>query len=129
MTRSRDGARRARDRLVAYALTLPEAWEDHPWEETVAKVRKRVFVFFGGDAGSEPLMTVKLDAAREEALAIGARPAGYGLGRAGWVSLGCSVAPLGLLEDWIEESYRLIAPKRLAALLDHPGEGPGAPLL
>ena len=39
----------ARSRLIAFALSLPEAVEDQPWEDdTVAKVRKKIFVFFGG---------------------------------------------------------------------------------
>ncbi len=36
-----------RDDLLGFALSLPEAWEDHPWGENVAKVRKKVFAFFG----------------------------------------------------------------------------------
>ena len=28
------------DRLLKLALSYPEAWEDHPWDETVVKVRK-----------------------------------------------------------------------------------------
>ncbi|MEV0179150.1 hypothetical protein AB0I54_07565 [Streptomyces sp. NPDC050625] len=44
-----------------------------------------------------------------------------GLGRAGWVRIplqepGAPAA--GLLCDWVEESYRVIAPKRLIAELD-----------
>ncbi len=34
-------------RLMAHGLSLPEAWEDHPWGETALKVRKKVFVFSG----------------------------------------------------------------------------------
>ena len=39
--------------MVAFALGLPEAWEDHPWGETVVKVAKKVFVFFGSPKSSE----------------------------------------------------------------------------
>ncbi len=108
-----------------YALGLPEAVEEHPWGETVAKVNKKVFVFLGADDGSYPLgVTVKLtdETAHAHALSCpGAEPAGYGLGRSGWVSI--PLEPKGapaaeLLCDWVEESYRTIAPKRLATELD-----------
>lgn len=70
--------------------------------------------------GVDPPVTLKLRDSLDEALDVGAEPAGYGLGRAGWVTIGCSVVPPGLLEDWVEESYRLIAPQRLVALIDEP---------
>jgi predicted DNA-binding protein (MmcQ/YjbR family) len=73
------------DRILAFALSLPGAWEDHPWDETVAKVGKKVFVFMGSD--DEGGMGVKLvdPALHEHALSLrGAEPTGYGLGRAGW---------------------------------------------
>ena len=38
--------------LRAFAFGLPEAWEDHPWGESVAKVGKKVFVFFGTTDGT-----------------------------------------------------------------------------
>ena len=47
------------------------------------------------------------------------KPAGYGLDRGGWVS--CAVpadAPIELITGWIEESYRIVAPKKLVAVLD-----------
>ncbi|MGW3668041.1 MmcQ/YjbR family DNA-binding protein [Streptomyces sp. NPDC005141] len=108
-----------------FALGLPGAAEDFPWGETVAKVNKKVFVFLGLDDGSYPMgITVKLkdEAAHAHALtAPGAEPAGYGLGRAGWVRVPLEEqgAPAAeLLCDWVEESYRVIAPKKLIAELD-----------
>jgi hypothetical protein len=72
------GVDRAREKLLRFALSLPEAYEDHPWDETVAKVRKKVFVFFGG---TPKLMTVKLVESHAHALSVeGVEPTGYGLG-------------------------------------------------
>jgi len=109
-----------RDRLLAFALSLPDAWEDQPWEEdTVAKVRKKIFVFLGGPASTQ--MTVKLVESNAHALSIeGAKPSAYGLGKSGWVTvpLAADGVDLALLCEWIEESYRIVAPKRLVTALD-----------
>jgi predicted DNA-binding protein (MmcQ/YjbR family) len=106
--------------LLDFALSLPEAWEDHPWDETVVKVRRKIFVFLGGER-----LTVKLDEAHGHALSIdGAQPTGYGLGKAGWVTVPHADVPPDVACDWIEESYRLVAPKRLVAALDS-AEGAG----
>jgi predicted DNA-binding protein (MmcQ/YjbR family) len=108
-----------RARLIAFALSLPSAWEDHPWEETVAKVGNgKVFVFFGGPEGV-PCITVKLDESHGHALSLdGAQPTGYGLGRSGWVTIPIAAGSLEVMRDFIEESYRIVAPKRLVAHLD-----------
>jgi hypothetical protein len=48
-------------------------------------------------------------------------PTGYGLARSGWVTASFAPGervPLGILEQWVEESYRAVAPKRLSAQLD-----------
>src|SRR5919108_5596284 len=106
-------------RILAFALSLPGAYEDHPWGETVVKVGKKIFVFLG--TGDEPGMSVKLPDSNAQALMTkGAEPTGYGLGRAGWVSIPLRgrAVPLGVLTDWVEESYRAVAPKRLIAELD-----------
>jgi predicted DNA-binding protein (MmcQ/YjbR family) len=112
-------------RVREFALGLPGATEEFPWGETVAKVDKKVFVFLGLDDGSHPLgITVKLKDEEAHAHALtspGAVPAGYGLGRAGWVRVPLEEqgAPAAeLLCDWVEESYRVIAPKKLLAELD-----------
>ncbi len=113
------------EKVREFALGLPGAVEEFPWGETVAKVNKKVFVFLGVGDGSYPLgVTVKLkdEVAHAHALSSpGAEPAGYGLGKAGWVSVPLEEkgAPAAeLLCDWVEESYRTIAPKRLIAELD-----------
>ncbi|HEX3220671.1 MAG TPA: MmcQ/YjbR family DNA-binding protein, partial [Candidatus Limnocylindria bacterium] len=58
-----------------FAFGLPDAWEDHPWGESVAKVGKKVFVFFGADADDAapdaPVhLSVKLPDSHDEALAL-----------------------------------------------------------
>ncbi|MFJ9373111.1 MmcQ/YjbR family DNA-binding protein [Streptomyces sp. NPDC101455] len=125
-----DNALKKRAKVREFALGLPGAAEEFPWGETVAKVNKKVFVFLGVDDGSHPPgMTVKLtdEAAHAHALTTpGAEPAGYGLGKAGWVHIPLAEqgAPAAeLLCDWVEESYRAIAPKRLIAELDDQGSG------
>ena len=105
---------------------MPGAYEDHPWDEEVAKVGKKIFVFLGGDASPEPAMTVKLCDSHEQALAVpGSAPTGYGLGRAGWVTVPfrATTPPLDVLKDWVEESYRLVATKGLVAELDRQAPG------
>jgi predicted DNA-binding protein (MmcQ/YjbR family) len=111
-----------RDQVREFALSLPGAWEDFPWDESVAKVRRKVFVFFGSEQRpGPPMITIKLAESHGHALAIeGAERTGYGLGRAGWVDVPLEAhgVTLDLLRDWVEESYRIVAPRRLAAELD-----------
>ena len=107
--------------LRDFALGLPEAWEDHPWGESVAKVGKKVFVFFGeGEPSNGARLTVKLPTSNDEALALPfTEPAGYGLDRGSWVDVTAPPdAPPEMLMAWIEESYRAVAPKKLVARLD-----------
>ena len=107
--------------LIAFALSLPEAFEDMPWEgDVVTKVNKKIFVFFGTAATGS--IAVKLPESQDHALTVeGASPTGYGLGRHGWVTVpvkGTGAPSVDVLRDWIEESYRAVAPKRLVARLD-----------
>jgi predicted DNA-binding protein (MmcQ/YjbR family) len=107
------------DQLLDFALGLPDAWEDHPWGEVVVKVRKKIFVFLGMPEGEDPGISVKLTESHEHALSTpGAAPTGYGLGKAGWVSVKIGSLDPGLLMDWVEESYRNVAPKTLVSQLD-----------
>jgi predicted DNA-binding protein (MmcQ/YjbR family) len=109
------------DSLEAFALALPGAFRDTPWDGSpVAKVGKKIFVFFG--SGADPSISVKLPDSADHALSLeGAVPTSYGLGRHGWVTVPVVATPPDLLQDWIEESYRTIAAKRLVAELDARG--------
>ncbi len=115
------------DRLKAFALSLPGAWEDHPWGDTVIKVNKKVFVFLGAEERIS--LSTKLPDSGDAALTMAfTSPTGYGLGRGGWVTSAFDAdqdPPVDILCDWIEESYRAVAPKRLVAELDRGEESNG----
>ena len=104
-----------------YALGFPESYEEFPWGERVIKVNKRIFVFMHGST-QELRVTTKLPRYYGAALlAPFCKPTGYGLGRSGWVTARFGKGdrpPFDILKSWIDESYRAIAPKRLARNLD-----------
>ena len=106
--------------LRGFGLACPEATEDFPWGHTALKVRGKTFAWLDQSDGTLSL-TVKLPVSRDFALIFDfAEPAGYGLGRSGWIS--CRFgrdepADLDLIKRWIAESYRAVAPKKLAAML------------
>jgi predicted DNA-binding protein (MmcQ/YjbR family) len=116
--------------LRDFALSFPEAYEEFPWGERVAKVKGKVFVFLGMD-GDELGLSVKLPQSGMLALGLPfASPTGYGLGKAGWVTARFAKrekAPVDLLRSWIDESYRAVAPKKLVAALAAPADtGPSS---
>jgi len=110
-------------RLRDAAMAYPKAHEDFPWGERAIKVRGTTFLFLSRSDDRVGL-SVKLPASRNFALVWDfAAPTGYGLGRSGWVT--CRLAAdtdvdLELVLGWIDESYRAVAPKRLAATLPAP---------
>jgi predicted DNA-binding protein (MmcQ/YjbR family) len=105
--------------LLKHALSYPEAHEDFPWGERVVKVRGKVFLFLGRPEGALLGLSVKLPGSASFALGLPfAAPTGYGLGKSGWVTARFArraKPPVELLKQWIDESYRAVAPKRLAA--------------
>ena len=105
--------------LRSPALSYPEAQEDFPWGERVVKLRGKVFVFLGRPEDGLSL-SVKLPGSASVALGLAfASPTGYGLGKSGWVTARFGPRekpPVALLKHWIDESYRAVAPKKLAAV-------------
>lgn len=114
--------------LREFALSFPQAYEDHPWDESVIKVNKKIFVFFGMEAEVDKRLQVGMKLPHTGAYAVQmpfVTPSGYNLGKSGWVtvqipadSYPAADLPLDLLREWIEESYRAIAPKKFVAQLD-----------
>ncbi len=106
-------------KLRAAAIKYPTTIEDFPWGERAFKVGgKKVFLFLSeSDDGFN--CSMKLPFRAEEALKMkGAEPTGYGLGRSGWVSFKFSAKakpPMGKLIDYLDESWRAVAPKKLSA--------------
>jgi len=112
------------ERLEAIVARLPEAervdiaaWGDHP----TFRVKGKNFVFSDHEARGFSLKLSKEEAAAVVATDPDVNPAGYGLGRHGWVDL--TVAPDAdderwrQVEEWIRTSYVLVAPKRLARIV------------
>jgi predicted DNA-binding protein (MmcQ/YjbR family) len=111
--------------LRAHALAYPEAEEAFPWGERAIKVRGKAFLFMRL-ADSELSFSVKLPRTSIQALALPfVKPTEYGLGRHGWVTVRATTTSRALEQqyrEWIDESFRAVAPKRVAASLDAPDE-------
>lgn len=122
--RTRPDVRGERAKLLEFALSLPGAWEDHPWGERVAKVGKKVFAFFGRDQLKGFMVGLKLTRswgfAKSQPFT---QKFGYGMDAAGWIvarfAEGDDV-PIDLLREWIEESYEAVAPKETARPVSSP---------
>jgi hypothetical protein len=116
--------------LRQLALRYPEAEEGiacagTALETCTVKVRNKAFLFVGTTAAR-----LKLSDSLAEAERLAAQEAiRYEVGANGWVKVtyadGDSL-PLDVLARWIDESYRLLAPKQLLAQLPEHGQLPGS---
>lgn len=117
-------AQPARETLRSYALSLPETTEEFPRSERVIKVSNKIFVFFGlvDDPAPGLFLALKLPQSGEEALKMSiAKPAGYGLGKHGWVQFRFPPdedLSIEVAKAWVLESYRAMAPKKVLSQLD-----------
>jgi hypothetical protein len=111
------------ERLRAICLALPEAAERETWGEATFRVREKIFAMAGDGNGKGRLaMSCKARPGLQAAL-VGADPGRFFVppyvGPKGWIGI-----YLGEETDWdeladlVEESFRMTAPKRVAALLD-----------
>jgi len=102
--------------LRAQALKYPNSYEDHADGLTLVKLRnKNVIVALGREGGG---LTVACKLPRTGLKVIStfswATPAGYGMGRKGWVQARFSAGdklPLRMLLGWLEESHQAAAAK------------------
>lgn len=113
------------ERLEAIAAELPEAvrvdieeWGGHP----TFRVRGKNFVFSDLDAVGLSFKLTKDEAAAVVATDPTAEPAGYGLGRHGWVNLRMATDAdeerWAQLREWVRTSYTLVAPRKLARVVE-----------
>jgi predicted DNA-binding protein (MmcQ/YjbR family) len=119
------------------AMTYPEATEEFPWGHRAIKVKGKIFLILAGrDTGGETdtlTVTVKLPDSNAYALMQPyAARTGYGLGKSGWVT--CTFKegaepPQDLLDEWLEESYRAVAPKKLVLKLNAQLAGDATPVV
>jgi predicted DNA-binding protein (MmcQ/YjbR family) len=103
------------ERIRAFALSLPETYEDSPWGHPVFKVADNKM--FGSMSNADDPLTVTMKLTPEEreiALSLrSVRVAAY-VGRYGWVT--AEVTDEESCEnalEWLRESYWLNAPARL----------------
>jgi hypothetical protein len=114
-------------RLSEICLALPEATRRHEGQHASFSVRDKKFVYYLVDHHGDGIVAICCRAAPGENDALVAsdtarfyRPA-Y-IGPRGWVALRLDLGDIDWTEvtDLVTESYRLQAPKRLAALLTQP---------
>lgn len=108
--------------LRAFGLTYPGAHGKSPWpgHDDLA-VNDKTFAYLS--ASGEPFsLSCKLPYTSDAALDLPyARPTAYGLGKSGWVTFTPSDAqmpPLAQVKEWIDQSYRAQAPRKLVKELD-----------
>ncbi len=115
-------------RLTGICAELPETEREFTGQHAIFRVRKRVFAYFLEDHHGDGIvgMVFKAHPGQNQALIADAPERFYMpsyVGSRGWAALRLDTPRIDWDEvtDLVSESYRLIAPKRLAALLD---EGP-----
>ena len=107
-------------RLRAICLALPEAVEQEAWGDPTFRVRDKIFAM---EKRGDGRLSVWCKAPPgSQTVLVGADPERFFvppyLGHKGWVGMRLDAAP-----DWdevvflVRRSYRLIAPRRLAALV------------
>jgi predicted DNA-binding protein (MmcQ/YjbR family) len=120
---------RAESALRDHALLYPRTREEFPWGHSAFKVKGKAFLFMALGKIADDLLSlsVKLPVSGKAALTLPfAAPTEYGLGKSGWVTA-CFCAgdkvPVDMLKEWIDESFRAIAPKRVLAELENAEAG------
>jgi hypothetical protein len=113
-------------RLRKLCLTLPEAHEVEAWGEPTFRVRNKLFAMYAAPnnhhGAGRPAVWCKA-APGNQALMVRAEPERYFVppyvGPSGWVGVWLDRNPdWSEVKDLMEDSYRLVAPRKLVAVLD-----------
>ena len=105
-------------RIRRICLGLPGAYEEETWGTATFRIQKKIFAIVGSDRGSA---TASMKATREDQAAMLAHGDPFFfppyVGSKGWIGVDLRSSAL----DWeevvevVQESYRLVAPKRRSA--------------
>jgi predicted DNA-binding protein (MmcQ/YjbR family) len=109
-------------RLREVCLAFPEAEERETWGHATFRVRDKIFAMGGMDEDGSVSVRCKARPGMQGAL-VGTEPKRFFVpayvGHNGWIGIRLDASTdWDEVADLIEESYRMTAPKRLAALLD-----------
>lgn len=119
--RSRRMARRPLGRLREICLALPEAYEETTWGDATFRVRKKIFAS-AADHTERCTVSMKADRGEQAALLAQGPPFFFPsyVGSKGWigVDLTSPVVDWDEVNELVRESYRLVAPKGLAARVE-----------
>ncbi len=108
------------DRVREICLSFPEAEERETWGHPTFRVRDRIFVSsgLGDDDGRSQMVAMKAIPGEQESLLAEGHPffrPKY-VGSKGWIGIVLDAqTDWGEIRELVEDSYRLIAPKRLVA--------------
>lgn len=106
--------------LREHALRFPETSEGASCVNRAFKVRKKNFLFVGEKEDGSCKVMLKLVSSRDEAIEQARADARFDVGSSGWVTVrfgGSDLPDAVLLKRWVDESYRLFAPKSLVKQL------------
>jgi hypothetical protein len=113
-------------RLRRICLALPQAHEVEAWGEPTFRVRNKLFAMYAAannhHGAGRPGVWCKA-APGNQALMVRAEPDRYFVppyvGPSGWVGVWLDRTPdWAMVRELMRDGYRLVAPKKLAALLD-----------
>ncbi len=118
------------DRLRGICLVLPEAEERETWEVPTFRVRNKIFAMVH-DVRSRPSVWFKAPKGTQTLLTEAAPDRFFVppyVGHKGWIGLWLDATfDHEETQALITRSWRMTAPKRLAATLSNPGDTPDAP--
>jgi predicted DNA-binding protein (MmcQ/YjbR family) len=116
--------------LRAFGLAYPGAHTKSPWPGHMdLAVNDKTFAYLSVE-GQPFSISCKLPQSSAVALMLPfCTPTPYGLGKSGWVTATppAGKIPIDLFKEWLDESYRAQAPKKLVAQLGGEGEKKPAP--
>ena len=106
--------------LRDHAMTYPETSEGASCVNRAFKVRKKNFLFVGEKSDGSCKVMMKLGPSLDEATSLAQDDPRFEVGGVGWATIRFDASnnpDAALLKRWIDESYRLLAPKTLVASL------------